>query len=109
MREQQILKDLLSKLDLIAKPNVTVDYDNLPPIGRANPKVKALIEQTIREKKRSKRSLRYGISGDYYPHLYETDFEATPQISYVMSERAPWPLEDVGKIRAKFYIAILGS
>ncbi|KAI6177417.1 DAF-7 protein [Aphelenchoides bicaudatus] len=94
MRQQQILLDLLTKLELTSKPNVTVDYDNLPPIGHRHPKVKALIEQTIREKKRARRSLSYMNDGEYLPHLYETDSDKKPQFSFIMAERAPWPLQD---------------
>lgn len=32
MKQEQILIDLLKKLELPSKPNVTVDYDNLPPV-----------------------------------------------------------------------------
>jgi hypothetical protein len=54
-----------------------------------------MIDQTIREKKRARRSLSYMNEGEYFPHLYESDNEMQPQLSYVLSERAPWPLEDV--------------
>lgn len=94
LRQQQILSDLLKKLELSVKPNVTVDYDNLPPIGRSNPRVKALIEQTIREKKRSRRALAYTNEGEYLPRLYETDYDVVPQFNFILAERAPWPLED---------------
>lgn len=68
---------------------------SLPPIGHRHPKVKALIEQTIREKKRARRSLSYMNDGEYLPHLYETDSDKKPQFSFIMAERAPWPLQDV--------------
>lgn len=61
-----------------------------------------MIEQTIREKKRSRRSLSYMNDGEYLPHLYESDSDdVKPQISYLMSERAPWPLEDVSSFNDK--------
>lgn len=45
--------------------------------------MKALIEQTIREKKRSRRSLNYINEGEYLPHLYETNTEVAPQMRYL--------------------------
>jgi hypothetical protein len=49
-RQEQILKDLLKKLELPSKPNVTVDYDSLRYIAPRNPRIQALIEQSRREK-----------------------------------------------------------
>ncbi|CAD5216555.1 unnamed protein product [Bursaphelenchus okinawaensis] len=89
-RQNQILNDLLKKLELAAKPNVTIDYDNLPPIGRQNPRIRALIEQTIREKKRSKRSLP-SLDMDM-SHLYETDSQTVPTSTFFVAEPAPWPV-----------------
>uniref|UniRef100_A0AC35FXJ9 Uncharacterized protein n=1 Tax=Panagrolaimus sp. PS1159 TaxID=55785 RepID=A0AC35FXJ9_9BILA len=97
MRQEQILDDLLSKLELVSKPNVTVDYNNLPPVGRASPKVKQMIEKSIQEKKQR---YRRGISsspsfteGEYYPSLYETDAEISTQISFIKSTPAPFNLQ----------------
>uniref|UniRef100_A0AC34QK03 TGF-beta family profile domain-containing protein n=1 Tax=Panagrolaimus sp. JU765 TaxID=591449 RepID=A0AC34QK03_9BILA len=86
LRQEQILDDLLFKLDLVAKPNVTVDYDNLPPLGRTSAKVKQLIDRTVMERRRAKRSSNYiTMEEEYYPSLYETDSEPLPQISFVKS------------------------
>lgn len=80
------MDDLLFKLDLVAKPNVTVDYDNLPPLGRTSAKVKQLIDRTVMERRRAKRSSNYiTMEEEYYPSLYETDSEPLPQISFVKS------------------------
>lgn len=99
LRQQQILNDLLKKLELPAKPNVTVDYDNLPPIGRSNPRIKALIEQSLRENRRRVRKSSHFESmmpqADYFPALYETDVDVSPQISYVMAQRPPLWLDEV--------------
>jgi hypothetical protein len=102
MRQEQILDDLLSKLELVSKPNVTVDYNNLPPVGRASPKVKQMIEKSIQEKKQR---YRRGISsspsfteGEYYPSLYETDAEISTQISFIKSTPAPFNLQDFGEM-----------
>lgn len=87
-----------------SKPNVTVDYDNLPPIGRSNPRIKALIEQSLRETQ-TKRRVRKHTSfypapqADYFPALYETDVEASPQITYVLAQRPPLWLDEVGVCR----------
>uniref|UniRef100_A0A915DPV3 TGF-beta family profile domain-containing protein n=1 Tax=Ditylenchus dipsaci TaxID=166011 RepID=A0A915DPV3_9BILA len=83
IRQEQILNELLNKLELSAKPNVTVDYDNLPPIGRSNPKIKALIEQSLRENhKRVRKSTR----------------KITPQMSYVVAGSPPDWFNQEGQI-----------
>ncbi|KAI6226490.1 DAF-7 protein [Aphelenchoides fujianensis] len=96
IRQQQILNDLLFKLELPAKPNNTADYEEYLPALRghaAYPDIKDMIEATIREKKRSKRALSL-LEKDFLPYVYQPEMKAPPQMAYVMAERAPWPLED---------------
>lgn len=92
LRQQQILNELLKKLELPSKPNVTIDYDNLPPIGQNNSKVQALIEQTLRERRRRVKKSPFqspseNIPGvNYFPALYESNPEVVPQTSFVLAE-----------------------
>ena len=86
LRQEQILDDLLMKLDLVVKPNVTVDYDNLPPLNRANARVRQLVERSVMERRRVKRGSNYiSMENEYYPSLYEVDAEPTPQTSFIKS------------------------
>lgn len=57
-----------------------------------NQRIQALIAQSMRDKKRSRR----GISSeqDYVPALYEADSEEKPQITYIMGKDAPWPINE---------------
>uniref|UniRef100_A0A1I8BN30 TGF_BETA_2 domain-containing protein n=1 Tax=Meloidogyne hapla TaxID=6305 RepID=A0A1I8BN30_MELHA len=105
LRQEQILKDLLKKLELPAKPNVTVDYNSLKFIAPHNQRIQALIEQSRREHNQEHRRVRKSIQQwrrrnsdedgvledgvDYFPALYETEREQPLQTSYVMAERAP--------------------
>lgn len=94
LRQKQILTDLLKKLELPAKPNVTVDYDNLPPIGRQDQKIRQLVEDSLKEsKRRIKRSAFYEFEEDnrngYDPSLYETDMAATPQTTFLTAQKPP--------------------
>ena len=90
MRQEQILDDLLAKLELVTKPNVTVDYKNLPPMGRYSSRVKQMVEKSVQEKKHR---YRRDASADYYPSLYETDAEVSTQISFIKSTPAPFYLQ----------------
>lgn len=80
---------------MTSKPNVTIDYDNLPPLGLNNPRIKALVEQSkIDKKERFRRSTRSFFESQtdekpYYPSLYEQDMELAYQISYILSEPPP--------------------
>jgi hypothetical protein len=101
LREQQILNELLKKLDLPAKPNITADLDSplIPMLGHNNSQVQALIEQTLRERrkqrvKKSVTSRKGGLEGtsgegiNYFPALYETNPEVAQQTSYVLAEQS---------------------
>nr|CAD2166863.1 unnamed protein product [Meloidogyne enterolobii] len=105
LRQEQILKDLLKKLELPAKPNVTVDYNSLKFIAPHNQRIQALIEQSRREHNQEHRRVRKSIQQwrrrnsdedgvfedgvDYFPALYETEREQPLQTSYVLAEGAP--------------------
>lgn len=94
LRQKQILTDLLKKLELPAKPNVTVDYDNLPPIGRQDQKIRQLVEDSLKEsKRRIKRSSFYEFEEEnrngYDPSLYEADVAATPQTTFLPAQKPP--------------------
>lgn len=77
------------KLDLTSKPNVTVDYDNLPPLNRASPKIKQLVEKSViesrRRVKRERNSNYITTDNEYYPSLYEVDSDIIPQTSFIKS------------------------
>ncbi|KAL3070895.1 hypothetical protein niasHS_017020 [Heterodera schachtii] len=102
IRQEQILKDLLKKLDLSAKPNVTVDLTKLPPITHPDPRVQELFDRTLhathrRVRKSAQLRKRMGFSvvaeeeeqPEYFPALYETEKEPTLQTNYIIAEELP--------------------
>lgn len=124
LRQEQILKDLLNKLDLPAKPNVTVDYNNLRYIAPRNARIQALIDKSRMERQpNNQRRVRKSIqqwrrrnsgesdgreeSGDneYYPSLYETQQEEPVETSYILAQRAPDWLAEQGLQAALFNFA----
>jgi len=107
LRQQQILNELLKKLQLQSKPNVTVNYDNLPLIGRNNPRIKALIDQTLREnghRRVRKSALRTHPENsgrepaDIFPSLYESNPEIPPEAVYIEGKPAPSWFDQEGQV-----------
>lgn len=88
---------------LTHKPNISVDYDNLPPLALNNPRIRALIEQSKRDnQRRFRRSTRSVFNEaestndqDYYPSLYEQDAEIAPEFTYILAETYPKDLDNV--------------
>ncbi|KAI1726118.1 transforming growth factor beta like domain-containing protein [Ditylenchus destructor] len=90
-RQKQILAELLKKLELPAKPNVTSIRE-----GREN------AHRRVRKSTRSMRQSDYGSDEDmereYYPALYEVDPDVSPQTSYIIAEEAPSWYNQEGEI-----------
>uniref|UniRef100_A0A914I7Y0 TGF-beta family profile domain-containing protein n=1 Tax=Globodera rostochiensis TaxID=31243 RepID=A0A914I7Y0_GLORO len=106
IRQEQILKDLLKKLDLSSKPNITVDLTKLPPIAHSNPRVQAMLDHARHATHRRsaqpwKRMDRLGGEEEepnYFPALYETEQEPMLQSSYIIAQPLPNWFGQVGAL-----------